>query len=142
MQSTVYAAFPGVGKTYCAGRKGTDVCDIDSRQFPKDLFPDNYIDFIKQKLGTARVLLVTCHKEVLDALLKEGIPFTLVYPHKELKEEYLQRFMRREDADSFIQSLGAKWEQLIAELEQRTDVPRIVLKSGQYLSDVLGVNNT
>ena len=137
MSTKVYAVFPGVGKTHFAETAGPRVSDIDSRHFAKDQFPENYIAHIKTKLNSADIVLVTCHKVVLEALMKEGIPFKLVYPNRDLRQEYLERFKARGDKKQFIESLEAKWNTLLDELERVRSAPHIVVKSGEYLRDVL-----
>ena len=135
----VVSAFPGTGKTWFY-KKWEDsgvVFDSDSSQFPKDGFPANYITAIKAKMEFADIVMVSSHKVVRDALLDAGIRFLLVYPDISLKEEYLKRFVDRGSPAAFVELLSQNWDAWIAELEVQGGCERCVLKSGEFLSDVI-----
>jgi len=110
-KTLVISGFPGIGKSHFF-RKNKDkvVLDSDSSKFSwieKGIrhpdFPNNYIKYIKENLayinplgvGKADIILVSSHKNVRDALVENDIPFTLVYPSRDIKEEYLQRYKDR-----------------------------------------------
>jgi hypothetical protein len=110
------AGFPGTGKSsYCY--RDADympqgfATDSDSSKFDKANFPQNYIEHIKEKIseGYARIF-ISSHKEVRDALVENGLEFTLVYPKKELKEEYLKRYKERGSPDGFINLISNNWD--------------------------------
>jgi len=82
------AGFPGTGKSsYCY--RDADympqgfATDSDSSKFDKADFPQNYIEHIKEKIseGYARIF-ISSHKEVREALVENGLEFTLIYPKK------------------------------------------------------------
>jgi hypothetical protein len=137
MTTKIYAVFPGVGKTHFVKNICPDALDIDSSHFDKKHFPDNYLNHIKRKLGESETILVTCHEEIINRLLQEKLDLILVYPKMELKEEYMQRFRGRNDAESFVRSLSENWDTIITRLEAQQGVEHIVVKSGEYLSDVI-----
>ena len=136
-KSTIISGFPGIGKTYFANSR-TDVCDSDSSRFPKDNFPENYIQHIKECIGKYRYILVSSHKEVREALVANGIEFTLVYPSKYLKKEYLQRYKDRGSSDAFIKLLDENWDNWIDELKA-TPAIQVVLSIGQTLTSIQGI---
>jgi hypothetical protein len=70
-------------------------------------------------------------------LVENGIEFTLVYPDKSIKDEYIQRYIDRGSPDSFINLLTKNWELWIDELDNQIGCDKIKLKEGEYLSDVL-----
>jgi len=84
----VVSGFPGVGKThYFLTESSHTIVDSDSSSYSwlrpgvrNPGFPRNYIDQIKSLLGKCDVILVSSHKDVRDALVDQGILFTLVYP--------------------------------------------------------------
>lgn len=97
----VISGFPGAGKSYFATHCGSNlvVQDSDSSQFswirPGERhpdFPQNYIQHIKDLLGTADIIFVSSHKEVRAALVEAGVPFMLVYPKRNAKAEFLARY--------------------------------------------------
>ena len=113
----VIAAFPGTGKSYCVkneAEKFDGVLDSDSSNFSwkKDAngnntternpdFPNNYIEHIKENIGKVDVIFVSSHKEVREALEKENIKYTLVYPNVFQKEDYIKRYKNRGNSESF-----------------------------------------
>jgi hypothetical protein len=86
------------------------------------------------------MILVSSHKEVRDALVDNAIEFTLVYPNKDIKDEYIQRYVDRGNEEKFVNLLKNNWSNWIPELEQQSGCKKIELNSGQYLSDVLNIN--
>ncbi|KKK65553.1 hypothetical protein LCGC14_2972950, partial [marine sediment metagenome] len=96
IKTIIISAFPATGKTHFYRNTKLKVLDSDSSHFSwlpnkqrHPNFPENYIDHIKQNMGDVFIILISSHKVVRDALVKEGIKFTLIYPNRELKEEYL-----------------------------------------------------
>jgi hypothetical protein len=135
------AGFPGTGKSeYIRLGEGSGympqgfATDSDSSKFDKSDFPRNYIEHIKEKIseGYARIF-ISSHKEVRDALVENGLEFTLVYPKKELKEEYLKRYKERGSPDGFINLISNNWNLWIDELENQKGCKHIQLESGQFI---------
>ncbi len=137
------AAFPGTGKShYC----NVDVdympqgfaTDSDSSKFDKANFPENYIEHIKQKIteGYARVF-ISSHKVVRDALVLHNLPFVLIYPAKELKQEYINRYYERNSSFDFIRLISNNWDNWIDDCKAQTGCFHIELKSGQFVGNVV-----
>jgi hypothetical protein len=138
LNTMVISAFPGCGKShYFRSNKNKIVLDSDSSTFDKSDFPRNYIEHIKSNIGKADVIMVSSHKEVREALVENGIFFTLVYPEPSIKEEYIQRYIDRGSPESFVNLLTNNWNNWISELEEQVGCDKITLKEGQYLSDVI-----
>ena len=141
MKQLIISGFPGTGKSYYIARgEGSDympqgfASDSDSSKFDKSNFPQNYIEHIKSLIakGTMRIF-VSSHKEVRDALVKEGIEFILVYPKKELKEEYLQRYQERGSSEQFIKLISDNWDNWIDELESQKGCSHLQLESNEFM---------
>lgn len=149
MITKVISAFPGTGKTYFASnvRRDTKVVDLDTGDYTQGYtddgkvrnpnFPYNYLLAVKERVGKSDVLFVGCQPEVIASLRKEGIPFTLVYPERGLKTEYVDRFRQRHSPKSFIDILSGNWDLFLEFLEKQNDCECIVLSSRQYISDVI-----
>ncbi len=138
VNTLVVSAFPGCGKSHLFRNKGEKkILDSDSSTFDKSQFPDNYITHIKSNLGNVDIILVSSHKVVRDALEKEGIDFTLVYPNREIKDEYIQRYVDRGNDDKFVELLKSNWNNWMDELESQTGCNKVELKEGEYLSDII-----
>jgi len=137
-ETLVISAFPGCGKSYMY-RNNEDklILDSDSSKFDKSDFPRNYIEHIQSNIGKADIIMVSSHKEVRDALVENEIDFTLVYPKRDIKEEYIQRYNDRGNDPNFIKLLESKWDDWMDELEQQSNCKKIELGKGQYLSDVI-----
>jgi Ran GTPase-activating protein (RanGAP) involved in mRNA processing and transport len=137
-ETLVVSAFPGCGKSHLFRNKGEKkILDSDSSTFDKSQFPQNYIEHIKFNIGEVDIILVSSHKEVRDALVNEGIDFTLVYPRKDIKDEYIQRYIDRGNDGKFVELLKQNWDNWTDELENQEGCEKIELESGQYLSNVI-----
>jgi hypothetical protein len=137
-ETLVVSAFPGCGKSHLFRNKGEKkILDSDSSTFDKSQFPQNYIEHIKSNIGEVDIILVSSHKEVRDALVNESINFTLVYPRKDIKDEYIQRYIDRGNDGKFVELLKQNWNNWTDELENQEGCEKIELESGQYLSNVI-----
>lgn len=76
----IISAFPGCGKSFLKEiiNTGVRVSDSDSSHFPKDQFPQNYIEHIKGL--DSDIALVSSNKEVRASLVDNNMPFFLCYP--------------------------------------------------------------
>lgn len=113
--------------------------DSDSSLFPKEEFPGNYIAHIKTILDTYPnvVVMVSSHDNVRAALAEAGIPFTLVYPARELKGEYMDRYEGRGSPEKFIEFMGENWNNFIDSAESDPNQTHIVLGEGKFLLDAV-----
>lgn len=149
METTVIAAFPGTGKSYFVASLSLDskAIDLDTNEYTKGYdkhgkpvdqkFPYNYLAAIKQTIGETNYLFVGCQPDVLNMLHKENIFPVLIYPERQLKDEYMGRFHERGSSQGFSKLICDNWDQFLDYLETQ-DGDRIVLKSGQYISEVIG----
>ena len=137
MSSKLVSAFPGTGKSYLYNNYDGVILDSDSSTFDKSDFPANYIMHIKDNIDSADMIMISSHKEVRDALVDNGLEFSLIYPDKSLKDEYIDRYIKRGNAESFVALLTKMWDEWIDELQSQKSCKHIVLKSGEYLSDVI-----
>jgi len=137
-ETKLISAFPGVGKSYLFRNPGDKkISDSDSSHFNKDYFPENYIQHIKNNIGEADIICISSHDVVRNALVENDLHFTLVYPDKSLKEEYVSRYKERGNNDQFVTLLEKNWNDWIGQLETQEGCDHIKLQKGQYLSDVL-----
>lgn len=145
MKTKIISGFPAVGKShFYENNSELIVLDSDSSKFSwisegvrHPEFPQNYIEHIKSNIGKANVILVSSHKVVRDALKENNIHYTLMYPDKSLKDEYIQRYKHRGNNDAFIKMIDSNWDSFIDEIEQETYPEKIKLKHSQYLNDAI-----
>ena len=141
----IISGFPGVGKTTLFNKAGElRILDSDSSNFSwsdkgvrNPNWPQNYIDHIKDQRDTADVILVSSHDVIRKALAESGIPFTLVYPLLEMKDEHIQRYKNRESDEQLVTLLEKNYEKWIPELMDQEGCKHVVLQSGEYLADVI-----
>jgi len=131
------AGFPAVGKSHLYNHSKLKVLDSDSSKFDKAFFPKNYIEHIKGNLGKVDIILISSHDVVRDALVKEGLDFTLVYPNIDLKDEFIERYKQRGSDEGFIKLVSGNWNDWITQLQNQNGCKKIELSTGQYLSDVI-----
>lgn len=143
IETKIISGFPGTGKSYYVNYgEGNDympqgfALDSDSSKFDKSKFPQNYIKHIKENIGKAKIIFVSSHKEVRDALVENNIPFTLVYPNKTLKIEYIKRYIQRGSPDAFIDLIYENWNNWIEELQNQEKCKHLVLNEGEYMYNI------
>jgi len=131
------SAFPGTGKSYLFRSPGNKVIlDSDSSTFDKSDFPANYIRHIKENIGKADIICISSHKDVRDALVENSLYFTLVYPDKSLREDYVKRYIERGSPAGFVNLVSKNWDQWVSELDNQEGCDKIVLKKGEYISNI------
>ena len=147
METKIICAFPACGKTYAfkkLNEKGYKILDSDSSQFSwcydhnptnsdkiekyrNPEFPKNYIQHIKENIGKVDYIFVSSHKEVRDALIENGIYFTLVYPDRKMKAEWVGRCFLRGSGEKFCQLIADNWDKWIDEMDKVEDCIKYVL---------------
>lgn len=148
-QTRVIAGFPGVGKSFFRASTGSDktlrISDSDSSQFhwinengerkENPNFINDYLEHIKSLLMKVDIIFVSTHEKVLLALQENGIDFTIVYPDRSLKEEYIRRYRRRKSPDSFINLLENKFDEWVDVIEEKYyNIPKIkFMRADEYL---------
>lgn len=139
----IISAFPGTGKThafYTQNELGIRIKDSDSSLFPKDNFPNNYIEHIKEVVmsGEFDIILVSSHEAVRHALAEHNLKYILVYPVG-LKEEYLKRYEERGSSEAFIQLLSDNWIDWVNSCKNDTKASLVyeLMTAEQYLTDVI-----
>lgn len=139
-KTLLISAFPGCGKSHFYNNcKHLKVLDSDSSTFDKEHFPQNYMDHIRDNIDKVDIILISSHKEVRDVLKENEFDFTLVYPDKDIKEEYIGRYKERGNDDAFVKLLENNWDNWINEIESEDGYQKIVLSNGEYLSDKIDI---
>lgn len=141
----VVSGFPGVGKSHLATSSKWRVSDSDSSQFDKADFPRNYVEEIARRRAEYDIVLVSSHEEVRAELERQKIPYQIVHPGSECKEEYLQRYRVRGSNESFVALLDKHWDRWIdgclydgsGDVNELRSVNGYRLGQGQFISDVV-----
>lgn len=161
MTTKIFSVFPACGKTWVYNHQedlGLKILDSDSSEFSwiysnldengnlirsvrkirNPDFPNNYIKHIKENIGKYDYIFVSSHSSVREALDKEGIDYTIVYPESSCKAEWVGRcFIREKNNENgcTAEVLYNNWEQWILEcVKTGLTHKEIVLDSKEYLS--------
>ena len=162
MNTKIIVGYPGIGKTYL-GNTFCDVIDIDSSDYHwiyhnseiaqdmerrKDcqdrelnlLWPYNYIEAIDQLYHQEEYsyILVVFKKEILPLLSAKRLPFTIVAHKKELKTEYKQRYIDRNNSDAYISRMLSEWDDDMRQIKNYSNV--YYLDSCEHLTDFVAVD--
>lgn len=151
----VISAFPGIGKTTLV-QTNKNYIDLESSDYKwldidKTLpieerkgtaktinpdFPNNYIKKISELTDMGFNVLILSHKEVREALQAQGIKYTIVLPSLDMKEEMINRYLSRGNQENFVNLLKTNYEKFVEDLAMDPS-EKIVLKHGEYLSDIV-----
>lgn len=157
IKGLIICGFPGVGKSY-AEQLSNDIADCESNafHFPVDWehinepekmevkedknWVNKYVDHIEDMASQygKPYVLVSSHVEVRTEMDVRGIKYIIAVPKKELKDEYLSRYVKRGSQVSFIEKMYFYWEEWLDEIEN-CGMPVIHLSSGQYIADILPI---
>lgn len=135
--TNVCAAFCGTGKTYLCNKFTDKYMEFECWKYTTSDFPLNYINDIKSKIKKINYIFISTNPVVLKELYKQKIKVNLIYPDINLKNEYLLRFVKRGSHSDFIKTLDKYWDDWINELNKQNYCKQTVLKSGEYLQNVI-----
>jgi hypothetical protein len=134
----LYAAFCGTGKTYiCENNTDIKSIEIEYWKYKDKGLQKQYIKDIKKQFRRVDYIFIATDPENLKLLYKEGFDITVVYPENKLRNEYLDRYIKRNSSCDFIGTFMKYWNPWIDELKEQKYCKHIILKSGQYLQDVI-----
>lgn len=151
----VISAFPGIGKTTLV-QTNKNYVDLESSDYEwididkalsieerkgtaKTINPDFPENYIKKIIGLTDMgfnVLISSHKEVREALQARGIKYTIVLPSLDMKEEMINRYLSRGNQENFVNLLKTNYEKFVEDLSMDPN-DKIVLKHGEYLSDIV-----
>lgn len=154
MEAKVISAFPACGKSYFYENFQNcfnGILDSDSSEFSwiKDEngnntdvrnpdFPNNYIQHIKDNLDKVDIIFVSSHEVVRHALWDNGIDYLLVYPNKDLKNQWIERFKKRGNNDKFINFISNNWDKFINDMDEETFPYKFrINKEIMFMDDVI-----
>lgn len=128
-KAVIISGFPGVGKStaYTLLNKKLTVLDSDSSTFDKTNFPLNYVKHIKENINKADIIFVSSHESVRNALVDEDIHFTLYYPSKKRKKEFLKLYKERGNTDNFITYVNNNFDKFIDDISKENGYNKIIL---------------
>ena len=140
----IIMAFTGVGKSELIKRNSDKkIIDLDTSNFKKKEGWEKFyvnVALAYQELGYL-VLICWYGESIVSELNARNANYVLVYPALESKQEYISRFIARNDSDDFVTSLNKNWESIICEIERSKAKNKYILKTNEFLSDYVKQNN-
>ena len=141
----IVSGFPGIGKSSINNNSALNLGEYRIRTNKLDRH--TYFSLILEAIisGEYNLIFVSAKTETRQFLENNFLKYNLVYPAKNLKEEYLERYKRRNtvpgysNTQSFVNNMNKKWNVIINDYYQykSTFCKHIILKKGQFLSNVL-----
>ncbi len=83
-----------------------------------------------------KLIIIPTIKSIMSRLKEDDIPYTVVYPNRDCKEEYRQRYINRGNNQSFLDVFIEGWDVMLDGLDCLGGVV-IEIEEGQYLTDVI-----
>ena len=134
----IISGFSNIGKSSLSKFKDLNYIDFDTHFFRKEEgWEKMYVECLLALSSKYDYVFITTHGVMLEELNKRGIEYYLVYPKRELKEEYRERAISRNSSEEFVNGFFSRWDEHISDCEKNTFAKKIVLESGEYLSDVI-----
>ncbi len=134
----IISGFSNIGKSFLTQNKNVNCIDMDTRYFNKiDDWVNIYIECILALKEKYDYVLITTYGDVLQKLNKKNIKYYLVYPQKELKEEYRNRAIKRGSDIDFIDGFFSRWNEHINDCIKNKNENKIILNKNEYLSDII-----
>ena len=135
-KTRIVCGWAGIGKSYLAQAPDFRALDLDSAKYSwikdaegnntKERNPNANIDYPAAIINEFRsqkhdLLLVSTHDYVREALRKEKIPYMIVHPSLDRKDEFKQRYIDRKNDEAMIKLLIDGWDTLLGELKADTN---------------------
>jgi hypothetical protein len=155
----IIAAYAGTGKTTlakeCPERFRDFVCmpyKYELNELPGDEteaekanpdnvlrmeWPFNYVDAIKAEMREGKHLLIPTDYYVMMMLRVKNMPYVVCYPERSAKDEYLRRYLQRGNTVEFTDIFIGRWDKFLDGFESDRYGRHIILKPGEFLSDVI-----
>jgi hypothetical protein len=134
METKIIAAWCGTGKSFICEKTNIKAIEIE---FWKYNDSQKYISDVNEYFNKVNYIFISTDPKGLELLHNEGFNITLAYPKNELRNEYLDRYINRDNPYDFIGTFMKHWDIWINELKEIKFCNHIVLESNQYLLDVI-----
>lgn len=135
----IIVGFPGIGKSFVSNDLSGQLSWLNIQDEPgyakgaEDSFRAGLL-VLAQQPG---VLLLPAHRMIGNFLIQNNLVFTSVFPRRELKDEYLERYRRRGSSAAFVDRLEKRWNQYVDNmLFPRGMCNHVELEKGEFLKDV------
>lgn len=110
----IICGFPGTGKSTMA--RFSRWVDLESTPFSRRGQWLLYAEVAKHMSDNGYTVMVSTHKEMLDALEQIEARYTVVIPHRTDYETYVERYNSRGNTFKFISKITSKWDEWISNI--------------------------
>lgn len=103
-------------------------------------FPNNYIEHIAENIGKADFIFVSSHEEVRKAMKERGIEYSLVYPTRSCRNEWVGRCYIRElegNQGFATKLLVDNWDKWIDSCDKDFETDVYLLAKNTYLLNLI-----
>lgn len=135
----IVCGFFGIGKSSVTKhRPDVSFYDLDASHFKKEPgWEKMYVDCAMALRHDYDVVAIKSSDKAMDRLNELGVSYYLVYPNKFAKRDFIERAIRNNYSREWIETFFSRWEDYIEEVEDEENAKKIVLQSGEYLSDIV-----
>ena len=138
-KGVIVCGFFGVGKSSVTKyRPDVKFIDLDAKFFVKQ--PGWEKMYVECALALTNEYDIVCLKssdKVMNLLDRLGKKYYLVYPNRYAKRDFMERAIKNKYSREWIENFFSRWESYLDEIDQQENANKIVLQSGEYLSDIV-----
>ena len=99
----IISGFSNIGKSSLSKFKDLNYIDFDTHFFRKEEgWEKMYVECLLALSSKYDYVFITTHGVMLERLNELGIEYYLVYPKRELKDEYKNRAISRNSSEEFV----------------------------------------
>jgi len=135
----IVCGFFGIGKSSVTKyRPDVSFYDLDATHFKKEPgWEKLYIDCALALRNDYDIIAVKSSDKVMNKLNELGVNYYVVYPNRYAKRDFMERAVINGYSREWIQNFFARWEEFIEEIEEEETSNKIILQTGEYLSDIV-----
>lgn len=138
-KGTIVCGFFGIGKSSVTQyRPDIKFYDLDSKFFQKQPgWEKLYVDCALALTNNYDIVCIKSSDKVMRLLNYLNQKYYLVYPNRYAKRDFMERAVKNRYSREWIENFFSQWEKYIDEVEDEDCANKIVLQSGEYLSDIV-----
>lgn len=131
--------FFGIGKSAVPKyRPDVKFYDLDAKAFVKQPgWEKIYVDCALALRKDYDIVAIKSSDKVMNLLNEMGIKYYLVYPNRFAKRDFMERAVKNGYTREWIEAFFSKWDKYLEEVEEEDSAHKVVLQSGEYLSDIV-----
>ncbi|KID96475.1 K+-dependent Na+/Ca+ exchanger, partial [Metarhizium majus ARSEF 297] len=141
----IICGFPGIGKTDLAKKPllvpHYRIIEEDSSVCLGYHGNANFVaEYCKELENTCQrntIVLASTHQKVLDELFGRRLPFVMIYPRREEKDEWIARLQSRGSSDALVNLVRNDWDALFDHFMGFIDVVKYSISSGADLLEII-----